>query len=141
MVTVLVCFRSVFKSNMGQQINTTTAALSGYRVLVNFNGTNQFIDNLGGGVVVSESRVNVMGTLVMNGNYAVNGGGLAMFGRCLVRIPCTLHQQLFTCISLLTSLKACLFCVVVFFPAGVIRRIVFRVYQQSCTEKWRGYLR
>ena len=72
------------------------AAFFGYRILVNFNGTNKFTDNVGGGIVVSESRINVRGTLVLSGNSAVNGGGLAMFGRSLVRTACLspLHNML-----------------------------------------------
>ena len=81
----LFALHSVFNANVALQFNTTTAAVSGYRIVANFNGTNTFTDNIGGGIVLSESRLNVQGTLILSGNVAVNGGGLAMFGRCLVR--------------------------------------------------------
>ena len=87
MAVALFVYNSHFNnSNVGQQLNTS--AFSGYQVVANFNGTNLFTNNIGGGVVVSESRVNVKGNLSFKGNVAVNGGGLAMFGRCLVSVLC-----------------------------------------------------
>ena len=83
MIVVFVVY-SIFRGNVNQQLST--AALSGYRVRATFSGTNEFLDNSGGGISISESRLSVAGRLTLSGNVAEDGGGLAMYGSCLVSI-------------------------------------------------------
>lgn len=61
------------------------SALTTYRVLVEFDGyENKYIRNIGGGITLLNTRVDVKGRIEFHGNKAVFGGGLALSGRCLV---------------------------------------------------------
>ena len=51
---------------------------------LNFLNTNVFYNNFGGGITLIESQLNVKNNLIFRHNFANNGGGIAMFGSCLV---------------------------------------------------------
>jgi len=53
-------------------------------VLVEADGYNAFNGNIGGGVTLLNSRIDVKGQIDFYGNIAVFGGGFALSGRCLV---------------------------------------------------------
>ena len=57
-----------------------------FRVSATFSGYNVFHNNFGGGLRLTESRLNLEGQLDINRNLANEGGGISMFGRCLVRV-------------------------------------------------------
>ena len=63
---------------------STTSAVSVFRVTLNFLNTNVFLNNFGGGITLIESQLNVKNNLTFRQNFADNGGGIAMFGSCLV---------------------------------------------------------
>lgn len=55
-----------------------------------FSGYNHFVGNLGGGVSLLNSRLDVRGELLLLNNVAMFGGGIAMDDSCLVsamRLP------------------------------------------------------
>ena len=58
--------------------------MSVFQVIVNFINTNIFLNNFGGGITLIESQLNVKNNLTFHHNFADNGGGIAMFGRCFV---------------------------------------------------------
>lgn len=62
------------------------SALTTYRVLVEADGYNAFNWNVGGGVTLLNSRIDVKGHIDFYNNTAVFGGGFALSGRCLVRV-------------------------------------------------------
>jgi len=59
-------------------------ALTAYRVMVEVNGYNAFNGNIGGGITLLNSRINVNGHINFYYNTAVVGGGITLSGRCLV---------------------------------------------------------
>lgn len=65
-------------------MNKLTAAVSVFRVIITFHETNVFHNNFGGGLTLTESRANINGSVAFHHNFAYNGGGIAMYGRCLV---------------------------------------------------------
>ena len=65
-------------------MNKLTAAVSVFRVALTFDESNVFYNNFGGGLVLTESRANINGSVQFHHNFAYNGGGIAMYGRCLV---------------------------------------------------------
>ena len=70
---------SHFESNHG--IDTgNTSAITVYRVLITFIGTNIFCNNYGGGITLLGSQMNVDGEIVFERNRAVYGAGIAMSG-------------------------------------------------------------
>ena len=76
---------SRFEKNIALDVNKLTAAVSLFRVAITFDLNNVFNNNFGGGLVLTESRANINGSLQFYHNFAYNGGGIAMYGRCLVR--------------------------------------------------------
>ncbi|XP_065897690.1 uncharacterized protein [Dysidea avara] len=60
------------------------SALTTYRVLVEADGYNAFNWNVGGGVTLLNSRIDVKGHIDFYNNTAVFGGGFALSGRCLI---------------------------------------------------------
>ena len=64
--------------------DNATSAVSVFRVTLDFLNTNVFHNNFGGGITLIESQLNVKNNLTFRQNFANNGGGIAMFGYCLV---------------------------------------------------------
>ena len=62
-----------------------TSAVTIYRVVLTFLGSNTFHKNIGGGTSLLSSRMDVRGEVVFDFNTAVFGAGVAMSGRSLVR--------------------------------------------------------
>ena len=62
------------------------AAVSSFRVPIQFIGTNRFYRNIGGGVSIVESLITVAENsyLTFESNSANFGGGLHLVGTCLV---------------------------------------------------------
>lgn len=75
---------SEFRENVGSQGSADTTSITVYRVLISFYGNTSFLSNRGGGVSLLSSRMDVKGNVILNGNTAVFGGGVAMSGRSLV---------------------------------------------------------
>ncbi len=75
---------SRFERNVALDVNKLTAAVSLFRVAITFDQHNVFHNNFGGGLVLTESRANMNGSVEFSHNFAYNGGGIAMYGRCLV---------------------------------------------------------
>ena len=74
---------SLFEDNFSK--SKDISALTTYRVLVEIDGyNNKYIRNIGGGVTLLNTRVNVKGRVEFHENMAVFGGGIALSGRCLV---------------------------------------------------------
>ena len=72
----------------GTQNNSPqSAAISSFRYPLRFNGTNQLLDNVGGGLSVTGTTVKVDGSLIVHNNTASNGGGIHLKELCLV-YPC-----------------------------------------------------
>ena len=61
-----------------------SSALLAFRFPVKFSGFNQFIGNLGGGVVLINSRLDVNGKLLLERNNATFGAGISLDDSCLV---------------------------------------------------------
>ena len=61
-----------------------SSALLSFRFPLEFRGQNSFLNNLGGGLVMINSRVRVQGELLFQGNRATFGGGIGMDDSCLV---------------------------------------------------------
>lgn len=75
---------SEFRDNVGIEGSGDTASITAYRVLVSFYGHTSFIKNVGGGVSLLSSRMDVQGNVTFHRNTAVFGAGVAMSGRSLV---------------------------------------------------------
>ena len=78
-----ICYSS-FHSNIALNVESPTSAVSVFRMTINFLNTNVFLNNFGGGVTLIESQLNLKNNLTFRHNFADNGGGIAMFGHCLV---------------------------------------------------------
>ena len=63
------------------------ATISSFRYPLHFNGTNQLLDNIGGGLSVIGTTVKVDGSLIVHNNTASHGGGIHLKELCLVW-PC-----------------------------------------------------
>ena len=63
-----------------------TSAIAAFRFPTNFSGYNHFEGNIGGGITLLNTRMQVStgATLLFLRNRAVFGGGIAMDDRCLV---------------------------------------------------------
>ncbi|XP_065897695.1 uncharacterized protein [Dysidea avara] len=59
-------------------------AVTAYRVLIEVDGYNAFNRNIGGGVTLLNSRIDVKGHIDFYNNTAVFGGGISLSGRCLI---------------------------------------------------------
>ena len=75
---------SNFDNNLATRGSIDTTAVTAYRVLISFSGTNTLNNNTGGGLSLLSSRMDVRGSVTFDGNLAVFGGGIAMSGRSLV---------------------------------------------------------
>jgi len=74
---------SLFEENFSD--TKDISALTTYRVLVEVVGyNNRYIGNIGGGVTLLNSRVDIKGRIEFHNNHAVFGGGFGLSGRCLV---------------------------------------------------------
>ena len=71
---------------MALDVNSLTHSVSVFRVSMTFSGYNIFHNNFGGGPKLTESRLNLEGVLDVVHNFADQGGGISMFGRCLVSL-------------------------------------------------------
>ena len=60
------------------------SAIAAFRFPTRFNGTNSFINNFGGGIMLLNTRMGVSDTILFERNQAVFGGGITMDDRCLV---------------------------------------------------------
>ena len=76
---------SRFQKNIALKVNELIPSVSVFHVSITFEKENIFYNNFGGGLTLTESRANVNGHLKFDHNFADNGGGIAMYGRCLVR--------------------------------------------------------
>lgn len=77
---------STFQNNTSTD-GKDTSAVAAFRFPTEFNGTNNFIGNTGGGIMLLNTRMLAKGTLLFKGNKAMFGGGIMMDDRCLVSIP------------------------------------------------------
>lgn len=79
---------SLFENNTSVERSTgrtaDTSALAAFRFPTRFNGTNKFINNYGGGIMLLNTRLQALDNLLFMNNQAVFGGGIMMDDRCLV---------------------------------------------------------
>ena len=63
-----------------------SSAISTFRFPTVFQGSNRFVGNVGGGITLLNTVMNVRenGSLLFEGNTAAFGAGIAMDDRCLV---------------------------------------------------------
>ena len=87
----------MFVNNTSQESREDASAITAFRFPTVFAGYNTFIENIGGGITLLNTQMEVMAnsTLLFLRNRAVFGGGIAMDDRCLV-------SKTFSC---LTTLK------------------------------------
>ena len=69
------------------QLSEYNGALLAFHFPLNLRGSNSFVGNIGGGIVLLATRINLMGNLLLKGNEAINGGGISMDDTCLVSKP------------------------------------------------------
>ena len=62
-----------------------TSAVAAFRFPTEFSGTNEFTGNVGGGIMLLNTRMLAKGTMTFSDNNAMFGGGIMMDDRCLVR--------------------------------------------------------
>ena len=55
-----------------------------FRFPITLRGTNYFRRNVGGGITLLNTQMDVYGVVILDSNTADFGGGLAMDDRCLV---------------------------------------------------------
>ena len=80
------CF-SIFTNNTSIDLkNQDTSAIAAFRFPTEFTGENLFIGNIGGGIMLLNTRMSAEGTMLFDSNVAVFGGGIMMDDRCLVGI-------------------------------------------------------
>ena len=77
---------SVFENNTSLEGNQDTSAIAAFRFPTVFSGYNNFTGNVGGGITLLNTRMEVNGSLWFQANRAVFGAGLAMDDRCLVSV-------------------------------------------------------
>ncbi len=77
---------SVFENNTSLEDNKDTSAIAAFRFPTVFSGYNNFTGNVGGGITLLNTRMEVNGSLWFQANRAVFGAGLAMDDRCLVSV-------------------------------------------------------
>ena len=70
------------------------SALLAFRFPMNFIGSNIFIGNTGGGITLLNTRITVVGELLLESNTAMVGGGIAMEDTCLVSTHIPSHYAL-----------------------------------------------
>ena len=76
-------------------------AVSSLRFPVHFTGTNQLLDNVGGGLSAIGTIVKVDGSLLVHNNTASIGGGILLRDLCLVW-PCISVHVCILCTSAFT---------------------------------------
>ena len=88
---------SHFENNTSEELSTNgssdTSAVASFRFPTIFEGTNIFINNTGGGIMLLNTRMQASGVMLFEGNSAVFGGGIMMDDRCLVSVY---HSKLYT---------------------------------------------
>ena len=85
MVIFLVAPPSYFGSNMAT-INQDLSTITAYRVLLTFRGRTTFYENIGGGVLLLSSRIDIQGDVIFEKNLGVFGAGMAMSGGSVVSL-------------------------------------------------------
>jgi predicted outer membrane repeat protein len=76
----------IFENSLSQDQNLDTSALAAFRFPVTLNGSNVFRNNSGGAITLLNTQMDAFGEVVMDGNTAAFGGGLAMDDRCLLNL-------------------------------------------------------
>ena len=79
------------------QNNTSTAgkdtsAVAAFRFPTEFTHENIFTGNIGGGIMLLNTRMLAKGTLLFDSNKAMFGGGIMMDDRCLVCLHDFMHR-------------------------------------------------
>ena len=87
------CTNSTFRNNTSLEESKDTSAIAAFRFPTIFYGANHFIDNVGGGITLLNTRMQASGTLRFERNTAVFGGGMAMDDRCLVGVHTHTHTH------------------------------------------------
>ena len=67
-----------------QNNSPQSAAISSFHFPLHFTGTNQLLDNVGGGLSAIGTTVKVDGSLIVHNNTASHGGGIHLKELCLV---------------------------------------------------------
>ena len=73
-----------FLTSNGQSDHSS--ALLAYRFPVELSGFNYFGHNLGGGIILINSRMCIFGEMLVERNVAMFGGGISLDDSCLVSI-------------------------------------------------------
>ena len=80
----LLCSCSHFESNVAFRLDkslTDFAAVRLYRVRLTLNGTTLFYNNSGGGLDITQGRVDVVAMVTFEENTAIFGAAMRLFGR------------------------------------------------------------
>ena len=95
---------NVFFHNLLSTFTRNAAADGGvilaYKFPMQFEGTNLFTENTGGGVALLQTRMDIAGNLRFQNNTALTGGGIKMQEQSVVGLIIWLVPKL-TCIGLL----------------------------------------
>ena len=76
---------STFRDNVALGTSSDhVSALVSFRFPVHLSGFNHFISNTGGGISLLNSALTVAGELLLDGNTATYGAGIALDDICLV---------------------------------------------------------
>ena len=87
-----------------QSNSSQRAAISSFRFPLNFIGTNQLLNNDGGGLSAIGTVVKVNGRLVMRNNTARYGGGVHLEDHCMVWwCGMVLHDCVCVCVYMCLS--------------------------------------
>lgn len=81
-----VCYcvsTSVFQNNTSIA-GKDTSAVAAFRFPIVFEDYNRFLSNIGGGIMLLNTRMVVSGEMLFADNTATFGGGITMDDRCLV---------------------------------------------------------
>ncbi len=80
---VFLFLYSLFQNNTSTA-GKDTSAVAAFRFPTEFTDTNTFTNNVGGGIMLLNTRMLAKGTLLFDSNTAMFGGGIMMDDRCLV---------------------------------------------------------
>ena len=108
-----------------QNKSPQSAAISSFRYPLLFTGTNQLLDNVGGGLSVIGTTVRVDGSLIVHNNTASRGGGIRLKELCLV------WPSLCVCLCVYVCVCVCV-CVCSVCVCSINLHYALHVYINAC---------
>ena len=102
-------FCSHFESNVAfslEESHTDVAAVRLYRVRLTLSGTTFFYNNSGGGLDITQGQVDVVAMVTFEGNTAILGAAMRLFGQTEVSTDTPRHLSLVAlCLSSMAILQ------------------------------------